>query len=176
MKISDSVVTVDPLLVSAIHGVISNAEDGELPLFACTLGLPQPALLDALNQCLPERASSLRMPDAHYQHIMQSRPLLHTELVGLLLHGRSPRANPQHAGWLAHCIAAAATGSRHLWQDLGVRGRDDVSYLFRHYFEPLFLRNTADLKWKRFLFEELGSHAPNCSRCDKYPVCFPQPH
>lgn len=168
--------TPEPLLVKAITGVIRNAEDGELPLFACTLGLPQPALLEALGHCVPERAMSLRMPDAHYQHIMQSRPALHADLVSLLLHGRSPRANQQHANWLAHCIAAAATGSRHLWEDLGVSGRDDVSSLFQQYFEPLFLRNTADLKWKRFLFDELGTHAPDCTRCEKYPVCFPQPH
>lgn len=166
----------EPLLAKAIAGVIRNAEDGELPLFACTLGLPLAALQEALNHCLPEQAPSQHLPDEHYQLVMQSRPALHADLVRLLLHGRSPQANPQHAAWLAHGIAAAATGSRHLWEDLGMAGRDDVSHLLQQYFEPLFLRNTTNLKWKRFLFDELGSHAPDCARCDNYSACYPPAH
>jgi nitrogen fixation protein NifQ len=120
------------------------------------------------------------MSDDHYQVIMQSRPEEHASLVELLLAGRSSHVDSKHTEWLAYCVAAAATGSRHLWEDLGLSGREDVSALLRHYFEPLFLRNTADLKWKHFFFEELknmpdhnSTHGPDCTRCSKQATCFP---
>lgn len=178
MQRTDSL--VDPLLVRAITGVIRNAEDGELPLFACTLGLRQAALQQVLSLCAPERLASQPMSEEHYRVIMLSRPQQHAALVELLLAGRSTQAHPQHAEWLAYGIAAAATGSRHLWEDLGMRGREEVSALLQRYFEPLFRRNIANLKWKRFLFAELaataghdGRHGPDCSRCARQQNCFP---
>ncbi|MDM7457098.1 MAG: nitrogen fixation protein NifQ [Tepidimonas sp.] len=47
-------------------------------------------------------------------------------------------------------------GTRHLWQELGLAGRPEVSRLLRLCFPDLAARNTPDLKWKRFLFQALG--------------------
>ncbi len=69
---------------------------------------------------------------------------------------------------------------RHLWQDLGVAGRETVSSLLEAYFLPLASRNTQNLKWKRFLFAELGAaqgmsglRPPGCGKCDQLQICFP---
>lgn len=169
------------LLVRAIGGVIRNAQEGELPLFAWTLGLPQAELVKLLAHCYPELGPMEPMPEPQYHAISRAAPPEHGRLVTLLLAGRSQQADPRHAAWLAHAIAAAALGSRHLWEDMGLGERADVSALLRHYFEPLYRRNTGQLKWKRFLFRELaeltggyGGCVPDCSRCSQKTTCFPQ--
>lgn len=168
------------LLGRAIGGVIRSAQDGELPLFAWTLGLPQSTLSEVVSYCFPELGALKLMPARQYQAILQSVPVEHGELVSMLLAGRSTGPSMQHAGWLAHAIAAAAMGSRHLWQDMGLGERAALSALLQHYFEPLYRRNTGNLKWKRFLFTELATllgkasmQAPGCAQCPQFPVCFP---
>lgn len=83
------------------------------------------------------------------------------------------------ARWLSHAIAAACYGRQHLWQDLGFNSRDDVSRLIGQWFPRLFNLNTQNLKWKRFLFEQLGRkqgkpglRPPFCHGCDSYRLCF----
>lgn len=173
----------DRLLRRAVAGVIRNAQDGELPLFAWTLGLPQAALCEVLAYCFPELGALEAMPEQQYDIILRSAPPAHAALTALLLDHRTLTENPLHGHWLAHCIAAAAMGSRHLWEELGVGERNAVSMLMQRYFEPLYRRNTQQLKWKRFLFGELAilsgrhgaeaSHAPDCTRCAQFSSCFP---
>jgi len=54
-----------------------------------------------------------------------------------------------------------------------------VSRLVRLGFPALAKQNTADLKWKRFLFLALGEQLgrpgltpPHCDGCDGYAACF----
>lgn len=168
------------LMVRAIAGVLRNAQDGELPLFAWTLGLPQPALLAVVEHCFPELGALESMSQQQYAAIVATVPDEFRALAALLLAHRSSDIDPQRADWLAHAIAAASLGSRHLWQDLGLTGRDAVCSLLERYFQPLYRRNTRNLKWKRFLFAELGAlqgkhglQPPKCHDCNEFPVCFP---
>lgn len=168
------------LMVAAIAGVFRNAQDGELPLFSWTLGLPQAQLAALVEYCFPELRMLELMPEPQYAMIVKDAPAEFHGLVALLLANRSPGADPQHADWLAHAIAAASLGSRHLWQDLGLTGRDAVCRLLEQYFQPLYWRNTKNLKWKRFFFAELGAlqgkpglQPPKCHHCDEFTVCFP---
>ena len=168
------------LMLRAIAGVLRNAQEGELPLFAWTLGLPQPALLVMVGHCFPELGALEPMPQRQYDAIVATAPAEFCDLAAMLFANRSPDADPQHAAWLAHGIAAASLGSRHLWQDLGFAGRDAVFDLLAHYFEPFYRRNAKNIKWKRFLFAELGAlqgrpdlHPPKCDHCDEFAVCFP---
>ncbi|MNM85897.1 NifQ [compost metagenome] len=57
-------------------------------------------------------------------------------------------------------------------------GREDVSGLLRVLFEPVFLGNTTDMKWKKFFYhrvcERLDLHPcpePSCSGCDQFANC-----
>lgn len=168
------------LMVRAIAGVLRNAQDGELPLFAWTLGLPQPALSAMVARCFPELGTLEWLPQQQYAAIVDAAPGEFRDLAAMLLANRSATADLQHADWLAHAIAAASLGSRHLWQDLGLTGRDAVCRLLEQYFAPLYRRNTQNLKWKRFLFAELGAlqgrhdlQPPKCHDCAEFPVCFP---
>ncbi|WP_319526252.1 nitrogen fixation protein NifQ [uncultured Desulfosarcina sp.] len=99
------------------------------------------------------------------------------DLKGLLLCHRSSGA--AETTWFANMIAVGALGEDHLWQDLGLTGRKDVSYILKTYFTDLFNKNTGDMKWKKFFYKQLCDledikvcKAPSCSVCDNYSDCF----
>ncbi len=175
MKLLSEPGTEADLPFKTIVGVVKHALAGELPPFARTLGLPQGMWREVLEYCFPESAA--------WEWIAEDErniPRSFGDLVELMMVHRSPEADPSCTLWLAHAIAAACHGERHLWQDLGLAGRDEVTSLLGAYFGPLAARNTQDLKWKRFLFAELGAalgkpglRPPGCSQCDHLPICFP---
>lgn len=167
------------LPLRAIVGVMKHAQEGELPLVAWTLGLPQAELLELIEHCFPKLGRLEPMPEWNYAILMRIVPQVFHDLAALLLAHRDGNTDARHADWLARAIAAASLGERHLWQDLGLDGRGDVAALLQRYFPTLFARNTADLKWKRFLFAELGAAQgrpdllpPGCGKCGQFPICF----
>jgi nitrogen fixation protein NifQ len=81
--------------------------------------------------------------------------------------------------WMAHVIAAGCMASDHLWHDLGLWHRADLTALMRRNFPPLAARNVRDMKWKRFLYKQLCDaegiytcRAPSCEVCADYHGCF----
>ncbi len=81
--------------------------------------------------------------------------------------------------WMAHIVAAGCMAPDHLWHDLGLRCRGDLSALMRRNFPALAARNVKDMKWKRFLYKQLCEaegiytcRAPSCDECSDYHVCF----
>ncbi|MBI5164018.1 MAG: nitrogen fixation protein NifQ, partial [Magnetospirillum sp.] len=52
--------------------------------------------------------------------------------------------------WLAAIVARRSLNTNHLWQDLGLPGRADLSALMRRHFAPLAAKNDRDMKWKKF--------------------------
>lgn len=121
--------------------------------------------------CLPDAPPNPgRAPDA-------AREAETAELRSLLLGGRSDDAS--ESGRIAAVVATACLGGDHLWQDLGLWNRADLSDLLTLYFPRLAARNTADMKWKKFFYKQLcqaeGIHtcrAPSCEVCVDYQACF----
>jgi len=81
--------------------------------------------------------------------------------------------------WLAHIIARRSLESNHLWQDLGLTGRPDLSLLMMRHFAPLAARNQTDMKWKKFFYRELCEQegvalckSPVCDTCCDFVQCF----
>lgn len=81
--------------------------------------------------------------------------------------------------WLIGIIVAACLGSDHLWQDLGLWSRGELTALLRHNFPELAARNDRDMKWKKFLYKQLCEaeglyvcRAPSCEVCKDYSLCF----
>lgn len=170
----------DELLCRAIAGVMRGGRNGRLPLFAWTLGLPQSELLEMIWQYFPERQSLESMPSEQYARLLTTVPTEFHGLVDLLSKSTTPAQPDTAVRWLAHALAGACFGNRHLWEDLELAGRESVSTLLERYFEPLYLRNTSNLRWKRFLFVELGAaldiqdmRPPGCTQCDSFRQCFP---
>ncbi|GAB4358624.1 MAG: nitrogen fixation protein NifQ [Oricola sp.] len=80
---------------------------------------------------------------------------------------------------LAAMIARRCKEPHHLWQDLGLNDRSELSRLMVRHFAPLKARNSADMKWKKFLYRMVCSSegftlctAPVRSDCDDFEVCF----
>ncbi len=76
-------------------------------------------------------------------------------------------------------IVAACLGNDHLWQDLGLWSRRDLSALLQHNFPRLAAANSGDMKWKKFLYKQLCEaegfyvcRAPSCEVCKDYSQCF----
>jgi len=81
--------------------------------------------------------------------------------------------------WLSGLIARRAMQPNHLWQDLGLRSRRELSWLMQDHFAPLAERNSSDMKWKKFLYRMICRDdgyrlctAPSCSECDDFQICF----
>lgn len=80
---------------------------------------------------------------------------------------------------LAAMLARRALQPNHLWQDLGLRNRRELSWLMGRHFEALAARNSRDMKWKKFLYRQICVEdgfrlctAPVCSECDDFDSCF----
>lgn len=102
------------------------------------------------------------------------------DLVALLLeHARPAAGSAQAARDLALTIALACLGRQHLWQDLGLASRAELSALMRHWFPALVDKNRHDMKWKKFLYKQLCERAdlyicraPTCAECSDHVLCF----
>jgi nitrogen fixation protein NifQ len=99
------------------------------------------------------------------------------ELVELMLMDKA--GDSPSEVWMAHVVAAGCMASDHLWQDLGLWRRADLTALMRRNFPALAARNVKDMKWKRFLYKQLCEaegiytcRAPSCEVCTDYHACF----
>ena len=80
---------------------------------------------------------------------------------------------------LAGLLARRAQRPNHLWQDLGLSNRGELSKVMKSYFAPLARRNTSDMKWKKFFFRSICRDAaytlctaPSCAECCDFDACF----
>ncbi|MFN4063903.1 nitrogen fixation protein NifQ [Azoarcus communis] len=83
------------------------------------------------------------------------------------------------SGEFACIVATACMGDDHLWQDLGLPTRRELSQLIALNFPALAEANNRDMKWKKFLYRELCQRegiyvcaSPSCEACTDYAVCF----
>lgn len=122
-------------------------------------------------------ATPLRVPTPFNSNSVDVRFEERTDLINLLLANRAGQCESE--GWLALIVASACMGGNHLWQDLGLWSRDDLSQLMLHNFPLLAQSNVHNMKWKRFLYKQLclaeginACRAPSCEVCVDYAKCF----
>jgi nitrogen fixation protein NifQ len=148
------------------------AGEGALP---DGLGLPAAHFAELLAVRFPgfevaEAAPSGRKADF-------SRMLEREDLVRLL-HADCVLDSPERE-WLVGLLVAGCLGSDHLWQDLGLWSRADLSALIGANFPGLAARNVKDMKWKKFLYKQLCEsegifvcRSPTCEVCADYHRCY----
>lgn len=99
------------------------------------------------------------------------------DLVKLL---SAHRANASESEvWMTTIVATACLGRDHLWQDLGLWRRADLTRLMQVNFPTLSEKNSRDMKWKNFLYKQLCEsegiyvcRAPTCDECADFDKCF----
>ncbi|HMN82053.1 MAG TPA: nitrogen fixation protein NifQ [Burkholderiaceae bacterium] len=102
------------------------------------------------------------------------------DLTTLLMEFADPQAGPPAmARAIARGIAVASLGDNHLWQDMQLRSRAELSALIRQWFPRLAARNDRDMKWKKFFYKQLCEReqifvcrSPSCAVCSDYDYCF----
>ena len=106
-----------------------------------------------------------------------SRMLEKEDLVNLLK--QYSRPNTLEMDWMIAIIVAGCLGSDHLWQDLGLWSRPQLSAMLQYNFPELAAKNNQDMKWKKFLYKQLCEaeglylcRAPSCNVCIDYPKCY----
>jgi nitrogen fixation protein NifQ len=164
----------------------SDTADDKLP---ASLGLDKNDFLALLSTRFPsafyswklsgefERSPSLlKQPGLAVENVMAAEE--QKDIRKLLLdHRASDRAEE---GWIASILAATALHSSHLWEDLGLTGRSEVSQVIKRNFPVLGRMNLGSrMRWKKFFYRKLCEQnglnicrSPNCQSCDEYSSCF----
>jgi nitrogen fixation protein NifQ len=102
------------------------------------------------------------------------------DVVGLLLaHADAGAGPPDQIAAVAARVAVACLGDNHLWQDLQLGSRAELSALLGHWFPRLVEKNRFDMKWKKFFYKQLCERedlfickSPSCAVCCDHAVCF----
>jgi nitrogen fixation protein NifQ len=138
------------------------------------LGLAPSELCELTAELFPHAASLYSDLDPALRPVLAEDEVC---LRDMLSRASSERTRFQQL--LASIIARRAQSPNHLWQDLGLRNRRELSWLMSRHFEPLAARNANDMKWKKFLYRLIcrdhGSSlctAPSCSECEDFDDCF----
>ena len=100
-----------------------------------------------------------------------------SELRNLLL--QHAVSDDEETKWMAEVLVAGCMGGDHLWQDLGLWSRKDLTLLLQSNFPALAAKNDKDMKWKKFLYKQLCvaegiyvCRSPSCEVCPDYSDCF----
>ena len=149
------------------------AGQGVLPDY---MGLEREQFNDLTNHLFP--GSSIIPAHAPSGSTLDfSRMLEKDDLVNLL----KQLSNPDiiEIDWVIGVIVAGSLGSDHLWQDLGLWSRSQLSAMLLHNFPELAVKNDKDMKWKKFLYKQLCEaeglylcRVPSCEVCVDYSKCY----
>lgn len=150
---------------------------GALPM-ARPLGLDEVAFQALMARYFPAANDVLNlvedMPTAGCEALRADE---YDDLLQLLLDHCGDSSDETH--WLASAVAAACMGGNHLWQDLGLANRQELSDLLQTRFASLYIRNSGNMKWKKFFYKQLceraevqACRAPSCKVCCDYHICF----
>jgi nitrogen fixation protein NifQ len=154
-----------PVLASLLAGRSLNQG-----VLTATLGLSASAFETLWQDYFP--GPQLNLVNGPGEVIVELEDLLH-----LLLEYRAGVRESEV--WLAHIVAYSCCGRNHLWQDLGLANRGELSHLMNTAFPALADLNRGDMKWKKFIYRHYCSRegiyvcpAPSCSECADHAKCF----
>lgn len=163
------------LLASALSIAVTEVGSDEHSV-AAAVGLDGPELASLLRDAFPE-AKGLRLCIDPVERVRRTPD--EESLRALLTHYASDGSRVEH--YLAAVVARRCQRSHHLWQDLGLRNRAELSQLMTRHFGALAALNAHDMKWKRFLYRAICDQsevsvcsAPSCGECSDAPLCFGQ--
>lgn len=182
-----SVLGPDPTVIYGHLMHVAAGDPFDAHVFACSLSLALILDRDAPGRGLGLCALSLRrLLDSHFPgsgiHAGSSLvdgvdAIEEADLRALLLSGRAKGTVNEE--WMAAIVARSCQRPNHLWQDLGLRHRGDLSQLLNKHFPGLAVQNVRDMKWKKFFYRQLCQaegmvicKSPVCDSCADFSHCF----
>lgn len=167
---ADEAAGFDLHVVSCILALAASEADAEGVPLSDRTGLDAAGLTQLCALFFPDLALSTERPPAGLdQHEQTLRDILwmnsaEASLLELLL---------------SRMIARRCQRPNHLWQDLGLASRGELSRLMQRHFPRLAERNSNDMKWKKYFYRMMCSSegfrlcaAPVCNECDDFEDCF----
>jgi nitrogen fixation protein NifQ len=174
---ASGVSTCDPFDIHVVACVLAMAiEDGAgaAPALGEGAGLDRAALARIAEEMFPSAGAALASLAEDRDPARDAEEASVREIVSMYASGASWLERP-----LAAMIARRCKQPNHLWQDLGLRDRRELSQLMRRHFAPLARKNASDMKWKKFLYRMICGAAgftlcaaPVCTECDDFDDCF----
>lgn len=160
------------VLASVLSLAILDKREGA-PLSA-SLGLTPALMKDTFGVAFPHACAILDTAESEPELTVSEQEAMLRRLLFGSSSGRS-----RFEARLSAVIARRAQLPHHLWQDLGLRSRRDLSWLMERHFEPLSHKNANDMKWKKFLYRTICCDtnfslctAPSCGECSDFDDCF----
>ncbi len=161
------------VLACVLSRALEEVEAGEATATGAT-GLSRAELRDVLPRGFPAVAVNAFA----LKEVSDPEPDMEEELLrGLLL--AHARPDDPASTRFAKIIARRAMRDDHLWQDLGLSNRADLSRLLATHFPTLAAGNTQNMKWKRYFYRKLCEAegfslctAPSCGECNDFENCF----
>ena len=168
--------------VQAVAGVLATAFDTHGTHLLPLAGLGAAATRHLIARWFPGADPVLELDWQALAHAERKEPRYDEieDLVALLTECADPVTGMREETlWLAHALSQASLGDNHLWQDLHLPSRRELSALMSGWFPILAARNDRDMKWKKFLYKQLCDkadlsicRAPSCSVCTDYAHCY----
>jgi len=142
--------------------------------FTGALGISGPALRRNIDRYFPGSTQKLEPFGLDVEPSVDENELCLRELLWRFRASQTPLNS-----LMTFLVARRATRPNHLWQDLGLANRGELSRLMLRHFTPLARRNTEDMKWKKFFYRMICREdgfrmcvAPSCSECSDFEGCF----
>ncbi len=137
-------------------------------------GLDKPALMELIGAMFPDSMSDFAGLLDDTAIVIDAEEQSVRDILGMFSTGAGRLER-----YLAAVIARRCKSPHHLWQDLGLRDRDELSRLMKRHFARLSERNQQNMKWKKFLYRMVCRSegfslctAPVCSECSDFDSCF----
>ncbi|RUU14015.1 nitrogen fixation protein NifQ [Mesorhizobium sp. USDA-HM6] len=161
------------VLACVLSCALEELEAGEATMTEAT-GLSHAELRNLLTRSFP----AVPVNAFALEEVGEPQPEPEEELLRELLLAHARSDNPASA-WFAKIIARRAMRNDHLWQDLGLFNRTELSRLLATHFPSLAAGNTQNMKWKKYFYRKLCEAegfslctAPSCRECNDFESCF----
>ncbi|PAQ09993.1 nitrogen fixation protein NifQ [Mesorhizobium temperatum] len=161
------------VLACVLSRALEEVEAGEATATEAT-GLSRAELRDVLPRGFPAAAVNAFA----LEEVSDPEPDMEEELLRGLLLAHARPGDPASARF-AKIVARRAMRNDHLWQDLGLLNRAELSRLLATHFPTLAAGNTQNMRWKKYFYRKLCEAegfslctAPNCRQCNDFESCF----
>jgi len=162
-----------------VFATILSSSAADLSVLPDDLGLGVEHFMALMQRHFPNIKDESWLEEAKNLPVREEddRFLEREDLIRLILTYRAEKDPSEQ--WVASIITDACMGADHLWQDLGLFDRGQLSELIATNFPGLAEKNDRNMKWKKFLYRQLCieegiyvCRSPSCEVCADYNDCY----